>query len=444
MSISSLQYLSADQALGDLCKLIEFVMKEYNTTSSQVVTVGGSYAGNLAAWFRLKYPSTSTVSVASSAPLTADKNFIEYMEVVQTSIEYYSGSACNNALRLAADVVMTKPYATLTSDFMTCELVADQKDFSVLLSNLMGNIQGVVQYHDPANSQITQLCDVMLNGSDAYEQFKIVSRSFLGKDECDDANWNNTIAFLSNTTLPNPNFGVRQWLYQTCNEFGYYQTTDSSAQPFHSWTVLNTSFYDALCYESFSSWKYEPAVVWTNANYGDIRIGGTNIIFPAGSIDPWHALGVVDTTVMAETSERSLFIVGTSHCDDLKAPSSSDLPALTQARLDISAFITSVLAPVAETRSVESLESCDNDDNVVISLSVFLAITSVALIYLLVDKFYLSTTSKALPTAFAAATQSPLRLNDSMPHPDFTTIRELSPTSTNLEQSSLSSTQRTF
>lgn len=38
---------------------------------SKVITVGGSYPGNMAAWFKLKYPAISTGSIASSAPLTA-------------------------------------------------------------------------------------------------------------------------------------------------------------------------------------------------------------------------------------------------------------------------------------------------------------------------------------------------------------------------------------
>ena len=46
-----------------------------------ILSTGGSYPGNLAAWFRLKYPSVTHASIASSAPLHAQTNFPEYMEV---------------------------------------------------------------------------------------------------------------------------------------------------------------------------------------------------------------------------------------------------------------------------------------------------------------------------------------------------------------------------
>ena len=60
-------------------------------STTQVITVGGSYSGNLAAWFKVKYPHLSDGSVASSAPVTAQTNFTGYMDVVADSLVYFSG-----------------------------------------------------------------------------------------------------------------------------------------------------------------------------------------------------------------------------------------------------------------------------------------------------------------------------------------------------------------
>lgn len=90
-SLPNLQYLSADQGLADLARIIAFVKKSYNTESSKVITVGGSYTGNLAAWFKSMYPHLSDGSIASSGPLTAKTNFSEYMDVVADAMVYYSG-----------------------------------------------------------------------------------------------------------------------------------------------------------------------------------------------------------------------------------------------------------------------------------------------------------------------------------------------------------------
>ncbi|RYG58842.1 septum formation initiator, partial [archaeon] len=53
-STKSLQFLSSSQALADLARVITYVKESLGTQHSKVVTVGGSYPGNLAAWFRLK------------------------------------------------------------------------------------------------------------------------------------------------------------------------------------------------------------------------------------------------------------------------------------------------------------------------------------------------------------------------------------------------------
>lgn len=57
----------------------------------QVITFGGSYTGNLAAWFKAIYPHLSDGSISSSGPLTAETNFSAYMDVVNDAMVYYAG-----------------------------------------------------------------------------------------------------------------------------------------------------------------------------------------------------------------------------------------------------------------------------------------------------------------------------------------------------------------
>lgn len=86
-----------------LCNL--FSSQDLKSESSKVITIGGSYPGNLAAWFRLKYPSVTSGSIASSAPVNAQTNFPEYMEVVGQALVHFSGQACYNAFEAAAEAV---------------------------------------------------------------------------------------------------------------------------------------------------------------------------------------------------------------------------------------------------------------------------------------------------------------------------------------------------
>jgi hypothetical protein len=120
-----------------------------NIVTSKVVTMGGSYAANLAAWFRLKYPHITHGSIASSAPLTAKENFFEYMEVVNDAMLFYAGESCPAAFRDAAEDIAllgagqpgSSGFTQLEQLFATCEPMTSKKDLSILLSNLMGNIQ---------------------------------------------------------------------------------------------------------------------------------------------------------------------------------------------------------------------------------------------------------------------------------------------------------------
>lgn len=59
-----MQYLNVDQALADLAYFIETKKKEKNLENSPVIVFGGSYAGNMATWARIKYPHLIQVSAS--------------------------------------------------------------------------------------------------------------------------------------------------------------------------------------------------------------------------------------------------------------------------------------------------------------------------------------------------------------------------------------------
>lgn len=239
MSTENLKYLSSQQGLADLARIIPYVKNQYNTASSKVITVGGSYPGNMAAWFKLKYPHVSVGSIASSAPLTAKANFYEYMEVVNDALVYFSGQQCSDAFRTAAKAVQSlvaqgpgsAGYAQLDKDFVTCSPMQTTKDVSILLSDLMGNIQGTVQYNNEHNGvmNVTDICGTMLtNGKSPYDNFVYLTALYREANgmTCEDASWKDVIEYMS-AIEKDPSNNGRPWTYQTCNEFGYYQTTDS-------------------------------------------------------------------------------------------------------------------------------------------------------------------------------------------------------------------------
>lgn len=70
-----------------------------------------------------------------------------------------------------------------------------------------------------------------------------------------------------------------------------------------------------------------------------LDVAATRVIFPSGTIDPWHALGVTNSTPLANPLEGPCYILGTAHCADMHAPAASDPPSLTWARESIAAAV---------------------------------------------------------------------------------------------------------
>jgi len=347
-STKNLNVLTSDQALADLANIITYIKKSLNSNSSKVITVGGSYPGNLAAYFRLKYPSVTHGSIASSAPVTAKVNFKEYMDVVGESIRYFSGSDCYDALeqgakqiaKLASNGFQSNEMKILEKDFNTCDPITNKLDLGVFYSNVMGNLQGTVQYNNEHAGvwNVTDVCKVMTNTENsAYDRLVKLSTIFTEQSgaKCEDVSYKSTIDYLANIS-PDPSNAARPWVYQTCNEFGYYQTADSPNQPFYAFKdALDLNFSRKMCYDAFNGWESDPNVNFTNEKYGGVHLDATNIVFTSGTIDPWHALGVTNYTAKLPQypSELPVYITGTAHCNDLYAPNAdSDPESLTYAR----------------------------------------------------------------------------------------------------------------
>lgn len=90
-STQNLKYLTSEQALADLASFRRFIYLKYGLTeNNRWVAFGGSYAGSLAAWLRLKYPHLIYAAVSSSAPVLAKLNFFEYHEVATKTLSRYS------------------------------------------------------------------------------------------------------------------------------------------------------------------------------------------------------------------------------------------------------------------------------------------------------------------------------------------------------------------
>lgn len=97
----NLRFLTADQALADVAYFIHYVKQSYVTPGaeeSQVIVVGSHYAGNLAVWFRQKYPHLALGAWASSAPVLSVVNHQLYKETSAATYRNVGGDACYDAI----------------------------------------------------------------------------------------------------------------------------------------------------------------------------------------------------------------------------------------------------------------------------------------------------------------------------------------------------------
>jgi len=226
--------------------------------------------------------------------------------------------------------------------FQTCTSFSSDNDVSMFMQDLMGNWMGTVQYNDELGNPITisYLCDMMFNMStDPLTAYAAVSNFFLETQgmSCLDISYNDAVAQIQNLTQGTNGVGIRQWTYQTCAEFGYFQTTDSMDQPFGDMVPLNISL--ELCTDGFGMEFPTAALInQTNVEYGSINLqnGPTNILFVNGNIDPWHSLSVIEDI---PPLINSILINGTAHCANMFPWMEGDPIAIKVAQEQISAQI---------------------------------------------------------------------------------------------------------
>ena len=104
--------------------------------------------------------------------------------------------------------------------------------------------------------------------------------------------------------------------------------------------LISIELYTKACQEVF---KITPEQVQKNINETNKFYGGKNvpksttkIVFPNGSIDPWHALGITE-----DLSKElvAVFINGTAHCANMYPANKYDRPDLVKARAKISEVV---------------------------------------------------------------------------------------------------------
>lgn len=363
MSTKNMVYLSSEQALADLAYFIVSMNDQYKFSNTKWVAFGGSYSGSLAAWVRLKYPHLIHAAVSSSAPLLATVDFEDYFKVVMNDLSDLSGGEdCVAAIKTAfADISKLLQHRvgqkTLETDFKLCSPLseASKLDIFSFYDQLTDNFAGVAQYNrdnnigHKSNITIDTICNIMRDKSTESELKRLASFNSIimnqTEQNCLDYKYETVINNFRSDNWTDVTEGGRQWFYQVCTEFGFFQTSSAVADIFG--VNLNVDYYVQQCTDVFGK-KYnanllDDAVERTNMIYGALDIQADRIVFIHGSVDPWHALGITNTV---ENNAPAIYIKGTAHCADMYPASSDDLAELTEARVEIAQYLSNWLETI--------------------------------------------------------------------------------------------------
>ena len=362
LSTTSMGFLSSHQAIADIASFITaWLVPTYNLTLSRnkIVTFGGSYPGVLSAWTRLRLPHLVHAAVSTSSPVESQVDFTGYNDVCARSFAYplVGGSPACTANIAAAFAAIDAAFTgtadarhAMATKLMSCTGLDGANDTFWAASNYASLMMGIVQYNrdGPTGMNIRTVCETMTQAGVApIDAFAQVVKSAQGS-QCMDNSYADYLVQLRSTVADKGagGLGLRQWTWQTCAQFAFYQTCEDNTEcPFSKLMTLEGSY--AQCQDGFgniiSNQLNDAGVAFTNAYLGGQDIKGTRIVFVNGDVDPWHWLSVYNASTF-DPNQPVVFIPGGSHCSNMGTPSDNDPPALIAAHAEIDGFIAQFLA----------------------------------------------------------------------------------------------------
>ncbi|KAM3615582.1 uncharacterized protein V6R79_004372 [Siganus canaliculatus] len=286
LNTENLADLSSQQALADLAAFHQFICQTFNLSHRNTwISFGGSYSGALSAWFRGKFPHLVYGAVASSAPVKATLDFSAYSNTVGLSLtnEAVGGSqkclvGVREAFAAVEAALVGGNSSQVARDFNCCQTPKDFSDQIELMQSLADIIMGTVQYNEEGVLMpIREVCAVMTNKSQAYEEEpdaygRLVRLaqiySSTSKEPCLDISYEKTVKELKDVSLLSGRRTERLWTYQTCTEFGFYQSCEDSTCPFSGMVTLQIETQICPMLFGISQQSLPGRVAFTNTYYG--------------------------------------------------------------------------------------------------------------------------------------------------------------------------------
>ncbi|KAJ3106775.1 hypothetical protein HDU96_008123 [Phlyctochytrium bullatum] len=346
ISVPNLKYLDSRQAIQDGVKFIKWFREDRKVPAcTKVIGVGGSYPGNMAAYYRIKHPETFFAAHASSAPVRAEEDFRQYSKAVRLGIAnpVANGSpTCSENWRRAVrqfDLALEKDFNKTRHEFGFDGVFNRGDVASAVTTILAGGIQYGPNFSpfggDVDSDLIGSVCQKDFfpafknpNATDAelYAALKGWTNLYQISNGLEPNNPESTYSWNAEyyrgvTDPSDPRANTYLWVWQTCNEFGFFQTAEPAYSKF-----VDKEYFRFICETIYGPEHKIPDTAATTAYWGEVdSMRSERLIWGNGQVDPWSYLSVQHRRTRGT---EFVFWHDTFHCFDLYAPGA--LPGETE------------------------------------------------------------------------------------------------------------------
>ncbi|KAJ1836541.1 hypothetical protein LPJ63_000183 [Coemansia sp. RSA 2711] len=319
MSGPNMKYLTVNNSLEDISYFIRsaraFVKDAIGvdiTPNSKWIATGGSYSATLAVWARQKYPELIHAAYASSAPVLVEPEFYQYDQVVGRALPCAQSIA--DAITVL-DAILDSQNRPLIDRWKRAFGLQDLKDDADFAGALTDHLSSTVQYYMPSAKgsdspdAIAQLCSWF----DNTRNIPLQNMADMTAAYIRDNRINPVAAYSSNAGATNHALHQdgRAWFYQTCTEFGFWQSAPPPPLRRLRSKYVTSEWQSRPCQAFFGSEiTGKPNSQSINEQFGGLSPNVSRVVFVNGLHDPWSELSVaVDANISKKMSEAGKNVV---------------------------------------------------------------------------------------------------------------------------------------
>jgi pimeloyl-ACP methyl ester carboxylesterase len=304
LTTENLRYLTIENAIDDAA---HFIWQKQSELGGPWIAIGGSYAGYLAAFLRVRYPKLVRGALASSAPVYSKSSFYEFDEHLAKVAGQECASTIRNIIQQVEKDLTTPDKAAKLREQFQANLLSDDTDFLSYIADITG---GAIQY-----GQRDPLC-AAVKTSPSVESYAAFA-SKLAKD------WHVTPESTSAKGAMGSAISMnRAWYYQLCTQFAGWQDANANRGLSVRSARLNSSYDRQICQRLYGILPVTDMSP-RNREYYDrlFEPTTTNILFTDGSDDPWSVLSVDSHSNGRTNSGITIMnMKGQAHMEDISTP----------------------------------------------------------------------------------------------------------------------------